>query len=366
MIRADENFRVLQKKGDGVQYNPALDGLRAIAVLAVMALHCRVPGFSGGFAGVDVFFVLSGYLITELLRQEHAATGRIAFGRFTIRRLSRLWPPLLALVTVALVVGPHFWPTLDHVRAAMVSGLYMSDYIGAYSPFPRGPLTHTWSLAIGEKYYLIWPAVLFFILSVGGRWRTLLAMAALFVLATEWRIAIAAADGFWAAYSRLDTRLSGFLLKGLIAFLGKARFSARIADALAAGSLTVLAACVAILELGENRTLTWGVMVTEGAAAVLILSLVSAQGLAYRILATKPLAQVGLISYSVYLWHYPVALAVRDILPWPVTFAGTLACSLILAYASWVIIERPLRDWRRRWRPTTPTAGRLVPVVSER
>lgn len=329
--------------------------MRTLAVMLVVAIHCLVPGFSGGFLGVDMFFVLSGYLITRLLKNEHETTGQIALGRFWIRRLVRLWPPLLALLAVTVTIGPLILPQFDHVRAALVAGLYMADYIGAYAPAPRGPVTHTWSLAIEEKYYLIWPPVLMALLWIDIRQRLLRAVFALFLLATAWRIAeVVHLQDFFAVYSRLDTRLSGFLLGGLLALAGTIKMSPRLADVTAAASLALLVAALASYRLGQMEALVSGVTLVEVATGGLILSVTAAQGVAHRVLGFPVLARVGLISYAIYLWHYPFALLLRGLLPWPATFAIVTAFSLILAWSSWVLIERPLLGLRQRLREPAP------------
>lgn len=320
--------------------------------MLVVAIHCRVPGFAGGFLGVDMFFVLSGYLITRLLKNEHETTGRIALARFWVRRLVRLWPPLLALLAVSIVIGPLLLPTLDHVRAALISGLYMTDYIGAYNAAPwRGPVTHTWSLAIEEKYYLIWPPVLIALLCIDTRLRLLGAVLALFVLATAWRVVeVVQLQDFFAVYSRLDTRFSGFLLGGLLALAGTIRMTPRMADALAIASWALLVAALASYRLTQLEALVWGIVLVEIATIGLILAVTAAQGVAYRVLGSPVLASVGMISYAIYLWHYPLALLLRDALPWPATFAIVTVGSLALARTSWLLIERPLLGLRQRLR----------------
>src|SRR5690349_20309645 len=136
--------------------NSALDGARALAVLLVLLHHTRVPGFAGGFIGVDVFFVLSGYLITSILLREADSAGDIRIGRFLLRRALRLYPPLLLMLSAVLILGPSIWPTEQLGMPVLISALYLSDYATAF----YGPLSvigHTWSLAVEEHFYLLWP-----------------------------------------------------------------------------------------------------------------------------------------------------------------------------------------------------------------
>src|SRR3954454_3781005 len=158
---------------------PALDGLRALAVLAVLAAHAGIPGVSGGFLGVDVFFVLSGYLITSLLLDEDARRGRLELLAFWARRARRLLPAALAMITAVVAARPLFPPDSvvglrgDATSAALWSsnwrwGLQGTDYFAAGGG--GSPLQHTWSLAVEEQFYLLWPCVLLAILSsAGGR-----------------------------------------------------------------------------------------------------------------------------------------------------------------------------------------------------
>ncbi|MBA2402361.1 MAG: acyltransferase [Bradyrhizobium sp.] len=139
------------------RYNPSLDGLRAIAVVLVISDHCGVPVFDQGYFGVDLFFVLSGFLITRLLVDEIDATGRVDVQRFYLRRLLRLTPPLLLFLTAYLVIAPSLWPQLDlmvHVRDVALVAFYLSDYSQAFWNNPK-VLIHTWSLSVEEHFYLI-------------------------------------------------------------------------------------------------------------------------------------------------------------------------------------------------------------------
>src|SRR3546814_6270958 len=141
---------------------PALDGLRAVAVLAVMVFHAMTGFATGGFLGVDVFFVLSGYLITCLLLVEHHGAGRIAISAFYLRRALRLYPALLLMLAVYLLAAPWLFPEASvssHARDALLAGTYLSDYSYAFFKEPFY-LKHTWSLAAEEHFYLLWPLLL--------------------------------------------------------------------------------------------------------------------------------------------------------------------------------------------------------------
>ena len=137
-----------------LRYNPALDGLRAVAVILVISDHCFVPVFDQGYFGVDLFFVLSGFLITRLLVDEIDATGRVDLWRFYLRRFLRLAPPLLLFLIAYVLIAPWFWPQFDflsHMRDAGLAGFYLSDYSQALWHSPK-VLIHTWSLSVEETF----------------------------------------------------------------------------------------------------------------------------------------------------------------------------------------------------------------------
>ena len=145
------------------------DKVRAIAVMLVMIFHSSVPLFHGGFLGVDVFFVLSGYLITRILLAELDKTGNIQLLRFYIHRLARLSPPLLLLLLLYLVAAPHFWPDYSwHVRDSLLTAMYLTDYAKALYNVPD-MLRHTWSLSVEEHFYLLWPLGLMLLSPVSKR-----------------------------------------------------------------------------------------------------------------------------------------------------------------------------------------------------
>jgi peptidoglycan/LPS O-acetylase OafA/YrhL len=184
----------------------------------VLGYHCRVPGLNPGYFGVDVFFVLSGWLITRLLVEETEAQGRIDLPQFYLRRLLRLGPPLLLLLLVYLAVAPTIWPQLsegEHLRDAALTGFYLSDYAFAFWEIPK-LLRHSWSLSVEEHFYLIWPLVVLLLARCDAR-RRILILAGLFVLATAWRVFEYYHTGWDATYYRFDTRISGLILGALLA-----------------------------------------------------------------------------------------------------------------------------------------------------
>ncbi|QNH35025.1 acyltransferase [Aminobacter sp. SR38] len=334
-------------------YNPALDGLRALAVLAVLFFHCRFPPGFGGFIGVDVFFVLSGYLITSLLRAEIAATGRIDLRRFYLRRALRLWPALLLMLAAYALVAPALFPEDSMPRDVALAGLYLTDYSFAFWDWPD-KLNHTWSLAVEQHYYLIWPLVVIATCRLSPR-SVVWILAALFVAASAWRICEALAWGNWQeVYYRFDTRLSGLIMGSLVAVLPW-RPSPQAALVLSRFSMIVLGLAFLLLHWKLLDALTWPAVLIDLAAAALVMSLASGhQTPISAALSVRLLVYLGSISYGIYLWHYPIVRAVRDNAD---PFSGTfvvIVLSIGAAALSYRFVEKPLLA--RRSRPAVQVA----------
>ncbi|WP_274629280.1 acyltransferase family protein [Arvimicrobium flavum] len=182
-----------------VRYNPAITGLRAVAIIPVIAMHSKVPGFSGGSFGVDLFFVLSGYLITSILVEEIKSYGRVDLLHFYRNRFLRLTPPLYAMLAMMLALG------IAAPEQVLVAALYLGDIVIPFNP--TGPVAHSWSLAVEEHFYLIWPILLAPLLRKEhpARW-----VFGLFAAACVWRYAsyeVFSDPKF--SYHRFDSRLAG-------------------------------------------------------------------------------------------------------------------------------------------------------------
>lgn len=333
-----------------LRYNPALDGLRAIAIMLVIATHCYVPGLAGGYFGVDLFFVLSGFLITRLLVDEFGAHGRIDLPGFYLRRMLRLSPPLMLMLIAYLAVAPTLWPQYDlstHVGDAALAGFYLADYARAFWLHPK-VLGHSWSLAVEEHFYLVWPFAV--LLLTRFKWRTRIALLiGLYLLTTAWRVFEYERLGWDAAYFRFDTRTSGLVLGSLLGIglprLGK--IPEGTANAAGFFACAVLFGCLGISGWEAPWDLTWTLCLVEIAAAALIVAASVQRSWVSALLSAPPLVGLGIISYGVYLWHYPAALVLRGVLPWYETLPLVLAFSLAAATASYLIVERPLQRYRR-------------------
>jgi peptidoglycan/LPS O-acetylase OafA/YrhL len=311
--------------------DPALDGIRALAALAVMAFHLRVPGFSGGYIGVDIFFVLSGYLITTLLRSgpEH----------FYERRMRRLYPALLTMLVAYALLAQYFWPerSAGNVMSDVLgAGTYLSDYLVKPGVWP---LRHTWSLAIEAQFYLLWPFVV-------RRLPDRLAPAVLgatWLGLTLWRIAVVRLWGTDAAYYHLDSHSTGLVLGALLSYA-----PSRPAYYAWPG-VAVLAILVVALAQAGKWSMVFGLSLAELGAALLIIGTLDLRPTVLRtFLGNRFVAGFGLISYGVYLWHYPMAIVARLIWPWQISLPIVFALSTALAAASYMSVERIFRLTRRK------------------
>jgi peptidoglycan/LPS O-acetylase OafA/YrhL len=343
-----------------LRYNPALDGLRAVAALLVIADHCGVPGFSGGYFGVDLFFVLSGFLITRLLVEEFEAHGRIDLPVFYLRRLLRLSPPLLFMLAFYLALAPSAWPQLGfwgHARDAAFAAFYLSDYTQAFLHQPL-LLLHTWSLAVEEQFYLIWPLIVLMLTRLAWRWR-IAVLIGLYALAAMWRIAEHDRIAWDDIYFRFDTRLCGLIIGAILAlcFRRLGSLSRRSADLAGLYAGVALLICVTQSYWQMPGGLIWMTALVQVATIVLLIASAVPDSRVSALLSARPLVAAGTISYGLYLWHYTAAVYFRAELPWYQTFPIVLAVAFTGATTSWLLIEQPLRRYRRTLGQARPAIG---------
>ena len=373
----------------------ALDGLRTIAVAGVFFFHTATESMPGGSIGVDVFFTLSGFVITLLIMKEWTATGRLHLGIFYAKRLARLWPALLALCAVIVAVGLVFPASGWAGQAGFVlpaAGYVMNlAHFGAFGQSIAGEtLGPTWTLAVEEQFYLVWPLLLLAMLRF---WRVrtaavaTAAVAAVFVLNRF--LLVNAGQPLARIYNGPDTRADELLAGCALALLFTAvRKGSRLHNALASAARWAApvagAALVAALFLlkepdapGAWFNTFWSVGPTALAmlAAVLIGSLVlQPAGFLSRFLSHPWLSRPGRdLSYGMYLWHLPVYLLLMRLIPsLPVRIALTAALTVLLAYASFRFVERPLRRWANKRldpavEPSPPAGtGPAKPATPER
>jgi len=333
---------------------PALDGLRGVAVLTVFASHTGIPGFAVGGVAVDIFFVLSGYLITSILVGEITRSGTILLPRFYLRRIRRLAPALLVLALAYALVAPFAFPgksAAEHAGIAAISFFYLMDYARAFF-IGHNALVHTWSLAVEEHFYLVWPLALLAL----ARWlpvrRWLMVLALAYLAATAWRCLSIDLFGWRASYFRFDTRLSALILGSLLAVLFSAETTPRQRNF---WTLASVAAAIGITSFacwyydGAETTGGWGTLGIALAEAVSVRVILSAvetwrtgtSTALTEILSQRALVWVGKISYGVYLYHYPIAHWLHGE-NWVLVTAVTLPATLLLAALSYRYVEQPI------------------------
>jgi peptidoglycan/LPS O-acetylase OafA/YrhL len=358
---------VNSEAGPRLGYRPELDGVRAVGILLVVAFHAYARPESG-FLGVDIFFVLSGFLITALLVQEQNLTGAISLPHFYLRRALRLLPALvvavlgyLLITTADFAVGDTKWPQLADALEGSGYGLaYVSNVVQAAGVEVPGAIGHLWSLATEEQFYLIWPFALVLLFRSGLSRRTVsivlgAAIAALF----GHRLQLTLSDTsvrrmYFGPDGHFDVILVG-CLAGLWFASGRVPALIRLPRYRRFVGPAALAVAVTMLVLIEfrSRALYLGLYTLFAAAvAVLLLTMVvSENSRLARLLALRPMVFIGKISYAFYLWH---AIFIGGVLSLPDTVAAAIAFGA--ATLSYYIVERPFL--RLKWRDRAKVESR--------
>lgn len=374
---------------DGTRRIGSVDGLRAIAVSGVIAFHFGL-GVPGGFLGVDFFFVISGYVITRLLLIEWRRTGTIRWATFWGRRARRLLPAVLTVLVVVqlwlrLGASPEVRATANAQTVAALA--YVSNWyaivadVGYWgAQIDATPLTHLWSLAVEEQFYLVWPLLLIVVMTLTRSLRVLAAAAAVGALASYAAGAVLFDDaGPDRAYLGTDAR-AGALLLGVLCALALTRPAPgpdgswdrspalrpahRVVCAVAVATLAALWAMAGI----HSPWLYEGGLAVAGVCAALVIAfVVTAPGsLAARFVGSRPVVAVGRVSYSLYLWHWPVH--VYAIHRWtglgrPLLIAAEIVATAVLSVLSFALVERPAQRVRRFVPLAVPLLGCALLVL---
>lgn len=348
-----DNERATRSQSPG--YRRDIDGLRAVAILPVVLFHAGVGAFAGGFVGVDVFFVISGYLITSVIAREIAA-GRFSMARFYVRRAKRILPALITVTLVTLgcgflLLGPSELRGLGKSVAATALSvsnvLFLKQAMDYFAgPADLQPLLMTWSLGVEEQFYLLWPLALVFAYRRGIPPRALLGVLALLSFAASWWGVLHHAR---AAYYLLPTR-GWELAIGAALGLGAPQRHDDLArpwlrDACSVTGLLLV--CVAVGSFGRDTPFPGPAALLPCVGTALLLWAGEGALVNRLLLARTPLVFAGLISYSLYLWHWPILALLRirhhDQLTGAHT-AGAMVVAAGLAYLSWRFVERPFRQ----------------------
>jgi peptidoglycan/LPS O-acetylase OafA/YrhL len=383
----DEMMRniISNSSNQRILYLPGLDGLRAIAVLAVIFYHANVSWAVGGYLGVEVFFVISGYLISSLLLREYLASQRVALSQFWLRRARRLLPALClllaAVVPLAGWLAPDALPRLrEDIPGALLyisNWVFISREIPYFEQFGRPPLLqHLWSLAVEEQFYLIWPLVLWGILRIfrprSSNQTFKLALPVLLLAGITFALTISMYDPQAdpsRVYYGTDTRASGFLLGAGLAMLWKpgngiARRSWVVETASFLGALGLFWVFGRLHEY-EAFLYRGGFLLAASLTCLVILAVSNPRTHLSRLLGCRPLRWLGTRSYGIYLWHWPLMIVWNwgsgSAQPDTITLALQLILTGLLAELSYRWIEQPIRRYGMRiwWSDSTKLLGGL-------
>ncbi|MFC7373464.1 acyltransferase family protein [Fictibacillus iocasae] len=355
----------LQSTAEKPRYITGLDGIRAIAVLAVIAYHLNFQWASGGLLGVTVFFVLSGYLITDLLISEYNNNGTIDLKRFWIRRARRLLPGMFTMLLVVMSFVTLFRPSLltklweDSLAAIFYisNWYYVFQELSYFESFGiTSLLTHFWSLAVEEQFYIIWPLFIGLLLKLPKR----LVFLYTVMLATISALAMAALYEPGADPSRIyygtDTRAFSLLIGAALAMIWPSRklsqhtpLSARLSmDVIGTAALAVILYMIWQTNQYQDFLYQGGMVILSIASAVLVGAVAHPSSTLNKVLSLQPLKWIGLRSYGIYLWHFPVialstpTVNVGGIEPVRIIFQVTLI--LFLSALSYTFVEMPIRN----------------------
>lgn len=362
----------------GKGYRADLTGLRGIAVVLVVAFHLQAKGAGGGFIGVDVFFVLSGYLMTRMVWQGMAA-AQFSYLDYLARRAARIWPALAALVTVLLLAGAAWLPPFDLLRVAeqgaraltFVSNHYFLSHSGYITHAGDSLwLLHTWSLSVEWQFYLLYPLLLVLLLRGGNpsfrRHRAAAVLGVLLLASLAWHLVLSrrgAESGFFLLPARMWELLAGALAFLLPATPLAPRWRPWISR-LGVGLVLVAALLIALARVRSVGAGAWLVLPVLGTVMVLVAQADN------RLLCHPVLQRLGLWSYSIYLWHWPLIVGLR-MTEFPhqhpvLSAVGVVVGAVLLGWASYAWVERPMqRSARGGLRPLAgPLAAMLLAGVA--
>ncbi|EJY6910146.1 acetyltransferase [Staphylococcus pseudintermedius] len=359
------NFNQRDRKPINPRYMPGLDGVRAVAVIAIIIYHLNPQWLSGGFLGVDTFFVISGYLITSLLLTEYHNTGKIELMSFWLRRVKRLIPAVLFLVMGVIVLSLIFMPTeIQKVRADSIAAIfyvsnwwYIMQNVDYFEQFAVQPLKHLWSLAIEEQFYLVFPIVLLSLLSFIRRLKSIriIFLILLVISIIAMMVLYVPNENVARVYFGTDTRIQTLLMGVLLAlvwppFQLKAKVNRQMRtmiDTAGVVGLAILFICFKFVSETNSILYYGGFFLISTVTLLVIASSVHPSGYFAKFLGNKVFTFIGSRSYSLYLWHYPIIVLihhqfVQGQIP-PLVYVVEILLMVLMAEFSYKFIEQPFR-----------------------
>jgi peptidoglycan/LPS O-acetylase OafA/YrhL len=350
-LRAPSGAGTVVEQAHGNAFRADIEGLRALAILPILANHAGIPGFAGGFVGVDIFFVISGYLITRIIMRDVAA-DRYSLVEFYRRRAIRIFPALFVLLPVVTIVALLAMAPAELVtfsRSVIATTFFASNFhfladTGYFTPAAATrPLLHTWSLAIEEQFYIFWPLILTFALgrTRAPRWGVVWAIVAASFAASIWMTRVDMAIAFY----QLPFRAWELGVGGLLSALPLARLNRPIREAMSALGLAAIGYATHFYREPLVFPGLAAALPCLGAAAIIA---AGPQPIVNRLLALAPARFFGRISYSLYLWHWPVIVFSGLWLFLPATgttIAAEVAISILLGWLSYELVEKMGRTW---------------------
>jgi len=360
-------------------YRPFIDGLRAIAILTVVGSHISLPGFGGGFVGVDIFFVISGYLIINQIAEDIAAK-RFSILDFATRRTFRILPAFLLVLVICLALSttifmqaePKDFAESFFLSAIMFANHHFLSHTGYFDMAAvTKPLLHMWSLAVEEQFYLLAPLTLLAMTATTAKMKPENGrrawIAITFVLGI---VSFVACVMFTYPYTKpnvsfyiMPTRGWEFILGGAVPVFAAVvlRLPALINQGLAIAGAAAIVLAVSCFDADMLYPFYWAAVPAVGATLIIISGLIGPRNIVARGLATRPMVWIGLVSYPWYLWHWPLISFVRTMNFGEQSFAeelGAAALSLVLAVLTFRFVELPMRRLRkiRKFRPAAVVA----------
>lgn len=337
-----------------IKYRPELDGLRAIAVLSVVLFHAGLKRFEGGFVGVDIFFVLSGFLITSIILKE-IEENRFSFSDFYERRIRRLLPPIIPVIVLTGILSSFFLgseqlsSTIKSIYSTLgiSSNWYFLSTVGYFDgPGHTTPLLHTWSLSIEEQFYIFFPAMLLLAFKINKSQLPLIgtALLASFIYSTYLVFSSSTESAFYNSFGRFWELLIGASLACLKLEAPQKQTHRDYLEI--TGILMVL---WSILKFEPEMPFPGPAALIPTLGTALLIAAGGKGRYISPALRSKPLVFIGLISYGLYLWHWPLLVFIKIVKPTaaPILIAGAIAIAFALAIISYHYLENPIR--KRKW-----------------